>query len=159
MYSLTTINKQNAAASIAKAYAPIASYNQRPDGTVLLSCTAPGKRRQSKTVAGTEFLPKLEALKTKSGKISDRTLDNLILSFFQPAPVYGLSIRETGVTISKRVGDDAPVFKVLGKAKAKQITAEYHGITIPERHTAKRAEAISRLAESYWTTARRAATV
>lgn len=155
MYHITEINKQNARAAISNAYKAQGTYTPQANGSILLTWTPQGKRRQNKTVAGTEFLPQLEALKTKRGKISDRTIDNLIESFFLPPAVYDFSDRGTiGVTISRTVGENSPQYRVLGKKRAEQLRQEVQGITIPAGHTKKRADAISRLVETFWDGAR-----
>lgn len=155
MYPINTIAKINARATISNAYKAQGTYTPQANGSILLTWTPPGKRRQNKTVAGTEFLPQLEALKTKKGKISDRTVDNLIESFFLPPAVYDFSDRGAiGLSISRTVGDGSPTHRVLGKKRAAQLREEIQGITVPVGHTKKRAEAISRLVETYWSGAR-----
>lgn len=158
MYAVSTINKINAeAAAKAKAEAsPSSSFNQRPNGDVLVSWHPAGQRRSSKTLTGeaaASFLSSVKLATTKTGKVPQRTLDRLIHDIVAPAPVFEVGVNPyTGqVTIAKRRDHDILGRKTLGPRVSKRFQAELASITVsPDRAPKKYKAAVSSLASTYY---------
>lgn len=158
MHSLSTIQAaNNTAAANAKAEAsPSSSYNVRPDGSVLVAWHPAGSRRRSTTITGElagAFVADLKRVTTKTGKIPQRAIDKLVYDIVAPAPVFEVQTLLNGKQfgITKRRDHDVLGRKTLGPRKSKRFATELAGITVnPDRARNKYAEAVSRLAATYF---------
>ena len=158
MHSLSTIKKENnrAIANAVAASIPSSSYNVRPNGDILVAWHPQGARRRSTTITGEQagaFLAGLQLSKTKTGKIPQRAVDRLIYDIVAPAPRFEIQTLLNGERfgITKRRDGNIEGRTTLGPRKSKRFALELAGITInPERARNKYAEAVSRLAASYF---------
>ena len=158
MHSLNSIQAaNNTAAANAKAQAsPSSSYNVRPDGSVLVAWHPAGSRRRSTTITGElagAFVADLKRVTTKTGKIPQRAIDKLVYDIVAPAPVFEVQTLLNGKQfgITKRRDHDVLGRKTLGPRKSKRFATELAGITVnPDRARNKYAEAVSRLAATYF---------